>query len=470
MAQPRHQTPPAPAPSPAPVAAAPVGGIIGGTPSAAAGSAGLAAGAKAQREIVVNTIRAVTAMLAAIAIRRRKLIIERTLTAYPAADLDAALAEEERREVVFRRRVEQRLRAGMALAQKATDPSARAAAIQNNLKREQRFAEMRSAAAGERVLAAAELQDLRQRSPRGAFWSLGPRQRHTPDCIAMAGKFWPWAVLNEVHPLLHGGCGCYLLSFGEAISSGRMTAADVMSDAKALQLAAPVIQHVREEKAEAQRKYGHLAEVEEAAIEELVIREALVLHHGGDADLLAAAPLASDLAPAPPIVLAEGKPGDDTSTMAMVALFPDRKQAEELALPRGEKPEQLHVTLAFLGKTKGLDFNKAKAAVEAWAKATPPLKGVLSGIGHFDLGKGDVVTYRSVDLPDLPGPREQLVQGLDKAGTPASKAHGFTPHLTIDYRVRRPKIEQAPISFPNVTLAWGDERHHFPLSGKKSGT
>jgi 2'-5' RNA ligase len=461
----RRQAPPArTSQPPPPLAVIPAAGIIAGTPSAAAGAAGLAAGAKAQATIAEGTVNAIQAMLAAIALRRRRIITQAVAPAFPGTDLSDALAEEDRREIVFRKLSERRVRDSMKLAMKANDPSARTAAIQNVLNREQRYAEMRTAAAGERVLASAELQALRTLSPMGAFWALGYRQRHTPDCIAMAGKFWPWVVLNEVHPLLHVGCGCQLFSYGEAIAAGMMTAADVMTDEKALIMAKAVIQHVREEAAEAQRKYGHLAELEAAAGEELSIRVALV-ERGADADQLAAAPLSADLMPAPPSVIAEAAPGDDTTTMAMVALYPSPDRARKLAVPRGEKPDQLHVTLAFLGKTEGLDFEKAKGAVESWAKATPPLAGKLSGVGHFDLGKGDTVTYRSVDLPELPAPREKLVQILDKAGTPASTEHGFTPHMSIDYRVRRPAIKQEPIRFPQVTLTWGDERHDFKLGG-----
>lgn len=462
MARPR-QAPPAPSRS-APVVVPAASGLLAGTPSAAAGGAALVAGKNAQAAIAGTTVAAILAMLLLIA-RRRKKIITQTLTAeYPGADISAALAEEDRREIVFRKLAEQRVRAGIKLAMAAKDPSARAAALQANLNREQRYAEMRTAASGDRVLAAAELQQLRTLSPQGAFWSLGERKEHTPDCIAMAGKFWPWVVLDEVHPLLHVGCGCFLRSYGEAISLGLMSAGDVPTEQQALHLAATVIQHVREEAAEAKRKYGHLAELEASAVNELTARVALV-ERGADANLLAVAPLSADLLPPPAMVLAEAAPGDDTSTMAMVALYPSAPKAKELALRGGEKPEQLHVTLAFLGKTKGLDFDKAKATVEAWAKSTPPLRGKLSGVGHFDLGKGDAVTYRSVDLPDLPAPRELLVKALDKGGTPASTDHGFTPHMSIDYRVRRPEIKQEPIVFPAVTLMWGDERTDFKLTG-----
>lgn len=459
----RPTSPPPATPATPVIGPAAIGGLIGGAPPVAASTAALGATKKVQRDAVVKAVEAVLGMLHALNLRRVRLLRQQIPLTFPQADIEAALAEEARREVIFRKRVEQRVRSGMKLATAAKDPSARAAAIQGVLTRERRFAEQRARASGERVLASAEFQELRTLSPQGAYWSLGPRKEHTPDCIAMNGRFWPWAVLEKVHPLLHVGCGCFLLSFGEAIRRGLMTADAVPTDEAALQMAAPIIKHVEEEEAEAERKYGHLAEG--AATEELLARVGLLEHeHDTDPDLLAAMPLAADITtpPAPPWVREAAEHTDG----AMVALYPDSRRAKKLALRGGEEPAELHITLAFLGKAEGLDLGKAKAAVAAWAKKTPPQSGQLSGIGHFDLGKGQKATYRSVDLPDIAAPREQLVTDLKTAGTPASEDHGFTPHMTIDYGIRRPPIEKAPIRFSKVTLSWGTDRYDFPLTGK----
>jgi len=458
-AQARRKSPPPPS-----AAALAAGGIIGGAPPAAAGAAALATGAEAQKDVVANTVTAILSLLAAIHLRRRRIIRSRASQAFPASDIEAEMEEEERREIVFRKRVEQRLRTGMKLAQAATDPSARAAAIQALMLRERRFAEMRSAAAGERVLAAAELQDLRTRSPQGAFWTLGLRRIHTPDCIAMAGKFWPWPVLNEVHPLLHTGCGCRLYSFGQAIAQAMMTADGVPSTQDALRMAAPVIQHVREERDEAERRFAHLSE---SADEELLIRAALLDRGAADPNILAAAPLRCDTEMNPPADVLE-EADQEHNTGAMVALYPPSALAKKLALEGGLKPEELHVTLAFLGTAEDLDQDKARAAVAAWAKKAPKLSGELSGIGHFHISGRTIVTYRSVDLPDLPTPREELVKALDAAGVPPSRDHGFIPHMTLDERVRRPKIEKQSIAFGSVFLVWGEEREEFKLTGRAS--
>lgn len=150
---------------------------------------------------------------------------------------------------------------------------------------------------------------------------------------------------------------------------------------------------------------------------------------------------------------------------AMVALYPDPATAAAVALDGGEDPDELHITLAFLGKAASLDREGALSAVRAFAAGCPPLEGEISGVGHF-VGGPDPVTYLSVDLPELPHQRETLVSFLDGAGVPAKTDHGFTPHLTLDYASRRPKIDKPiPLTFSRVTLTWGDERIEVPFTG-----
>jgi len=146
----------------------------------------------------------------------------------------------------------------------------------------------------------------------------------------------------------------------------------------------------------------------------------------------------------------------------MVALYPDAATAAELAIAGGEDHLGLHLTLGFLGKAADLDFDAAVRAVIAWAECCPEtLDGEISGVGQFAEGP---VTYLSVDLPDLPALRQDLVEKLNVAGVPPKTDHGYTPHMTLDYARRRPKINKAiPISFGRVTLTWAGQRHAFPL-------
>lgn len=147
---------------------------------------------------------------------------------------------------------------------------------------------------------------------------------------------------------------------------------------------------------------------------------------------------------------------------AMVALYPDAATAAELAISDGEDADELHLTLAFLGEAEKLNLTRALQVVAEWAAACPPsLSGEISGVGQFATGP---VTYLSVDLPDLPPLRERLVDGFDAAGVPPKRDHGFTPHITLDYARRRPKMDRPiPIRFDRATLAWAGSQFSFPL-------
>lgn len=416
-------------------------------PPAAAGGVGAAgtfAAALAAKKLIENSTKAILAVSARLSRMRlakaRKAI---TSTVDPGTDIHAVLSDEIEREKEFKRRAEVRVKTGMKLALAASDPSARASGVEGIVRREQHYSRLRAQAAGERLFASIERTSIREISPKGAYWELGPTSVHTPDCVAMAGKFWPWEILDRLRIPMHTGCKCRLRSYGEALGAGLLVPSAVPSLEEARRMAAHVESWVEKEKA-----------LENRAVAELLIREELLERGAADPNVLAALPLAveADLEEA------------EANTGAMVALFPDPADAVDLAVKGGEPADELHVTLAFLGAARGKPKEKALAAVAAWAKKTPPLKGETSGVGYFDVGK-ETCTYRSVSLPDLAAAREVLVKALDKVGAPARADHGFSPHMTVDYRYRKLEVEKAPITFKSVTLAWGDERHSFPLGG-----
>lgn len=158
----------------------------------------------------------------------------------------------------------------------------------------------------------------------------------------------------------------------------------------------------------------------------------------------------------------------DAEQGIMVALYPDPELAAKLALDGGEKPDELHVTLAYLGQIDeqtqpGPDLLVQEVA--EWARQYPPLVGRISGIGRFNAGPGtdQPVTYASVDIPALPSAREGLVAMLDY---PVNTEHGYTPHMSLKYgetdlnSLDIPTIETA---FDQVSIVWGSDRHDVPF-------
>ena len=146
---------------------------------------------------------------------------------YPTAteqDIAAVVREEMDRETVFQRRALARTERDLNLANAITDERLRRQKIEAIMRRERRYVEQHQKAMADRVIAAHERRLLRLTSPRGAYWKMSPWvKEHTLDCLAMGGKFWPWAVLDIIHPPLHPGCPCMLYGEDEAKREGWLT-------------------------------------------------------------------------------------------------------------------------------------------------------------------------------------------------------------------------------------------------------
>lgn len=171
----------------------------------------------------------------------------------------------------------------------------------------------------------------------------------------------------------------------------------------------------------------------------------------------------------------DDEPAEPDQTGVMVALYLPPDIAAGLALnqdaaPEGvdiEEPDELHLTLAYLG-TAGIDvtvdqLDRLAQAVAAWATDAAPLQGVISGIGVFN-NEDSIVTYASFDSPALPTARQHLVATLTAAGFTVSDDHGFTPHITLAYGdLRGLNIPRIPVTFDDVTLAYAGQQMTLPL-------
>lgn len=194
-----------------------------------------------------------------------------------ADEITALVAEEDKRGQQFAEGVVKRVTADLTTALAIPDPDKRSQAVQGVLARERNYARMRSEAMAARAFAALERVAVKHDSPQGAFWKLDPTvAEHTAGCLIMGGKFWPWAVLDRVHPPRHPGCPCRLKSYASAITDGDMRAGDVLNVTDAVRRSAGVVM----EQAEA-----------DALVEELELRDRLVESGLVSAESLAAIPL-----------------------------------------------------------------------------------------------------------------------------------------------------------------------------------
>ena len=156
----------------------------------------------------------------------------------------------------------------------------------------------------------------------------------------------------------------------------------------------------------------------------------------------------------------------------MIALRIPIETAKDIAVIGGEAPEQLHVTLAYLGRMSQVGPNGLMAAAAAIGAVThaPILRGHLSGLGRFaatESSDGKDVLIRLVDVPGLTDLRARLVAALDQRGVNVSKAHDFTPHLTLAYldpKAHAPrKVELRDVYFDAIELCVNDSVTRFPL-------
>ncbi|WP_449061736.1 2'-5' RNA ligase family protein [Planomonospora algeriensis] len=155
---------------------------------------------------------------------------------------------------------------------------------------------------------------------------------------------------------------------------------------------------------------------------------------------------------------------------SMVSLAVPVDVAEAVAVAGGLAPQELHVTLAYLGQGVEEDMlAEAALVVEQVAVEAGPLEGVIGGIGVFPENEDGVPVWVPVDVPGLAELRARVTAALDEAGIWYATGHGFTPHVTLAYlepgQAPPPPVPAVPVSFGAITLAVEDEHENFPLTG-----
>lgn len=173
-------------------------------------------------------------------------------------------------------------------------------------------------------------------------------------------------------------------------------------------------------------------------------------------------------------------------TSVCLMLRPPPYTASQLALtpetlPPGSlvhTPEELHVTLCYLGDVDDLADRRAsiEALIAGLAMGQWPIGATVSGEGRFvpeELGEPHPY-YASVDSPELAAFRERLVAACGAAGVEVSGHHGFDPHITLCYLPPGQDVPASPMrwmsgmwfAFSELVLAWGNEQTAFPLSAE----
>lgn len=174
---------------------------------------------------------------------------------------------------------------------------------------------------------------------------------------------------------------------------------------------------------------------------------------------------------APTLNGGEAVPPQSPPTGCMVAVYLPDDVAAALAMDRDQEPtalppDELHLTLGYLGKaTEIADPGRLARVVAGFAAIAPPFEAAISGVGRF--ASDERTVYASVDAPMLPAWRQRLVEHLRLGGYEISMKHGFTPHVSLCTPEGPVTLDVRPLEFTvtTLTLAVAGARMDFPLEG-----
>jgi ADP-ribose pyrophosphatase YjhB (NUDIX family) len=133
---------------------------------------------------------------------------------FPDADpavIRSAVEREMKLERIFQQKALKRVQAALTAAGELPTIEQQQAKVQAILKLEAHYTQLREKTMMERAKAHIANAQTKARSPAGARWVLGPTKNHTLGCLALAGKTWPWSILDSIQPPLHPGCLCSLV-------------------------------------------------------------------------------------------------------------------------------------------------------------------------------------------------------------------------------------------------------------------
>ncbi|MFE2969910.1 2'-5' RNA ligase family protein [Streptomyces sp. NPDC059340] len=156
----------------------------------------------------------------------------------------------------------------------------------------------------------------------------------------------------------------------------------------------------------------------------------------------------------------------DFSDGCMIALYPPPEIAQGLAVDGGLPPEEMHVTVAYLGDTADSDVDVLHEVVAQLAERQP-FTVQFAGHARFTGGDKDVIVALA-DSPDLEDLRRDTLDALRERGIEVPRDHGYTAHCTITYldpREEAPlaRLDAQPVEFTSLAAVHGTDRADFPL-------
>ena len=162
----------------------------------------------------------------------------------------------------------------------------------------------------------------------------------------------------------------------------------------------------------------------------------------------------------------------DPHTAVMLPIRPE--EAAMLAQPGGTPAEELHITLAYLGRRgdcNPADLTALGDALGRLAADTAPIVARVTGIARFEgVEGGQDAIVALVSSPALDALRAAVVAECEARNLPLRSVHGFTPHITLAYVAPMAEhgVQRAPltaVTLDEIALWSGTSRGSSRLQG-----
>lgn len=160
------------------------------------------------------------------------------------------------------------------------------------------------------------------------------------------------------------------------------------------------------------------------------------------------------------------------STGGMVALYPRTDDALKMAVPGAEPPQDLHVTLAYLGEDVSSlgDPGQLSLSLSQVADRYGVIEARCMGHATFNPDNGPngdmdpCAVYLISDNDQLPDLHKDVLEAANQLVGIATQHAPWIPHMTAGYGLTASQLSYTgPVVFDRISLKWAGQSHDFPL-------
>lgn len=151
-------------------------------------------------------------------------------------------------------------------------------------------------------------------------------------------------------------------------------------------------------------------------------------------------------------------------TDGMIALLP--RDPQQWAVPGGDPPEELHVTVQYFADAAALDPTRVMQVLDEITGMFSAIQARVMGHATFNpdggaaQDKDPCAVYLVSDSPDL----AELADAIQTELPSPEAHHPYLPHLTAGYGLVAAQLQATgPIVFDRIRLALADQVTDFPL-------